>query len=116
MKFIYNGNEDYVSKQREAVEAIAMMIVDRINNAYHQHIYNWEKKFDYILQEDARYDWHTFLAKKLNKWVFDYINPYLDNLFVVVLPSAKFGYILLFGFKAYNDCTFWTDWSSEDRD
>lgn len=115
MKFEYVGNLDYVAKQRDAVEAIAMMIIDRLDNVFSQHRYNWELEFDHISQEDARYEWTVFLVEKLNEWLSKYINIYLDNLFVIALPSTEHSYNLLFGFKHYRDCMFYTVWGKNDK-
>ena len=114
MKFEYVGDITYVEKQKEAIEAITMMVIDRLGGVWSQHRYNWEKEFDRISQNGVSYDWTTFLVQKLNDWLSKYINIYLDNLFVIALPSSEYGYNLLFGFKHNIDCMFYTIWEKGD--
>lgn len=114
MRFEYVGDLSYVSKQKDAIEAIAMMIIDRLGGVWEEHHYNWEQKFDRKLQKDASREWTTYLVGELNKWLSKYINIYLDNLYVVALPSAEHGYNLLFGFKRFRDCMFYTVWEKGD--
>lgn len=114
MRFEYVGDLSYVSKQKDAIEGIAMMIVDRLDDAFKQHHRNWEQKFDRKLQKDASCEWTVYIAGELNKWLNRYINIYLDNLFVITLPSVKYGYIFLFGFKRHHDCMFYTVWEKGD--
>lgn len=108
MKFEYVGDVAYVSKQKDAVEAIAMMIIDRIGGVWDQHHYNWETEFDRRSENDPTYEWTLFVVEKLNTWLTKYINIYLDNIFVIALPSAEHLYTLLFGFKRNRDCMFYT--------
>jgi len=115
MRFEYVGDLSYVSKQKDAIEAIAMMIIDRMGGVWEQHHYNWECEFDRKLQKDASCEWTNFMVEKLNKWFYKYINVYLDNLYVVALPSAEYEYNLLFGFKRFRDCMFYTVWGKEDH-
>lgn len=115
MGFKYVGNLDYVAKQKDAIEVIAGMVIDRLGEAFDQHRHHWEREFDHILQEDARYEWTTFVAEKLNEWLNHYINIYLNNLYVIALPSTESEYNLLFGFKQYRDCMFYTIWGKNDK-